>query len=76
MATKRKEPKTTPNTNGNIVQNNVNKATKGHTNETQKKQKERERNEREGIVLWKKPILTLEYFFRECFELVTHYGKK
>ncbi|CAG9767852.1 unnamed protein product [Ceutorhynchus assimilis] len=75
MATKRKEP-TTPNTNGNIVQSSLNsKPTKQGTNETQKRQKEKERSEREGIVLWKKPILTLEYFFRECLELVTYYGK-
>ncbi|XP_066144868.1 vacuole membrane protein 1 isoform X1 [Euwallacea fornicatus] len=74
MATKRKEGKNGPNTNGSIVQNNVNsKTTKNVTNEAQRRQ--RERLERESIILWKKPILTLEYFFRECVELVTHYGR-
>lgn len=76
MATKRKEIKDAQNTNGNIVQNNVNnKSGKSQTTDAQKKQKEKEKSERESIVLWKKPILTLEYFFRECFELVTHYGR-
>ncbi|XP_050315905.1 vacuole membrane protein 1-like isoform X2 [Anthonomus grandis grandis] len=76
MATKRKEPKApcSSNSNGNLVQNNVSK-TSSKTSETHKKQKEKERSERESIVLWKKPVLTLEYFFKECLELVTHYGR-
>ncbi|XP_030764304.1 vacuole membrane protein 1 isoform X2 [Sitophilus oryzae] len=74
MATKRKD--VTANVNGNIVQNNANgKSTKNSTSEAQKKQKVKERDERENIVLWKKPLLTLEYFVRECGELLAHYGK-
>ncbi|KAL1489433.1 hypothetical protein ABEB36_014328 [Hypothenemus hampei] len=71
MAIKRKETKNGPNTNGTLVQNNV----KPVKSEAVKKQKEKDRLEREGIILWKRPVLTLEYFFRECLELFTHYGK-
>ncbi|KAF7283517.1 transport and Golgi organization 5 isoform X2 [Rhynchophorus ferrugineus] len=73
MATKRKE---IPTSNGNIIQSNANGKTKNTLNDAQKRQKEKEREERESIVLWKKPLLTLEYFSKECGELVTYYGKK
>ncbi|XP_060534127.1 vacuole membrane protein 1-like isoform X2 [Cylas formicarius] len=73
MAARRHGPATT---NGNVVQNNVDNSTSKNTptaSEQQRKQKERD--EREGIVLWKRPFLTLEYFFKECLELITTYGK-
>ncbi|KAI4454613.1 membrane-associated progesterone receptor component-related [Holotrichia oblita] len=35
-----------------------------------------EKAERESIVLWKKPLLTLEYFGKEVFELSCIYGNK
>lgn len=76
MASKRKEAKNSPDTNGSVVQNNVNNKPKNVTNEVQQRQREKERSERESIVLWKQPVLTLEYFFKECIELVTHYGRK
>lgn len=75
MASKRKEAKNSPDTNGSVVQNNVNNKPKNVTNEVQQRQREKERSERESIVLWKQPVLTLEYFFKECIELVTHYGR-
>lgn len=43
-------------------------------NDTQKKEKEK--RERESLVLWRKPFTTTEYFFRECIELASIYGKK
>lgn len=65
-----------PNSNGNIIQSTTNGKSKNTMNDAQKRQKEKEREERESIVLWKKPLLTLEYFIRECGELVTYYGNK
>lgn len=38
--------------------------------------KEKEKRDREGLVLWRKPLKTVEYFFRECCELATIYGQK
>lgn len=38
--------------------------------------KELEKAERESIVLWKQPLLTLEYFNKEVFELSCIYGHK
>lgn len=75
MGNKRKEAiASAPNTNGNIVQSVVNSKTS--SSETQKRQREKDRLEREGIVLWKKPVQTVEYFLKECLELGTHYGRK
>uniref|UniRef100_A0AAR5Q4E2 SAP domain-containing protein n=2 Tax=Dendroctonus ponderosae TaxID=77166 RepID=A0AAR5Q4E2_DENPD len=74
MASKRKEATASgPNRNGNIVQSVAN--SNAPTNEAQKKQREKDRVERESIVLWKKPVQTMEYFLRECLELGTHYGR-
>ncbi|CAG9862545.1 unnamed protein product [Phyllotreta striolata] len=38
--------------------------------------KEKEKRERESLVLWRKPFKTVEFFIRECFELATTYGRK
>ncbi|KAJ8958051.1 hypothetical protein NQ318_002060, partial [Aromia moschata] len=57
--------------NGSNVQNN----TKAKNN-TDQQRKERERKERESLVLWKRPITTVEYFFREVSVLLSTYGKK
>lgn len=38
--------------------------------------KELERRERETIVIWRKPITTLEYFVKELFIVLYTYGKK
>lgn len=40
------------------------------------KEKERERNERDRLVLWRKPITTFEYCLREIFVLLQIYWKK
>lgn len=40
------------------------------------KQKQREREERRNLVLWKKPILTTEYFVKETSTLLYTYGEK
>lgn len=60
-----------PTVNGSNVQNNI--KTKNHA-EQQKKEKERQ--ERESLVLWKRPVVTVEYFIREVFMLLSTYGKK
>ncbi|KAG5875157.1 hypothetical protein JTB14_014286 [Gonioctena quinquepunctata] len=45
-------------------------------NSSEQKRKEREKKDRESLVLWKRPLTTVEYFFRECYVLSTTYGKK
>lgn len=40
------------------------------------RQKELEKKEREGIVIWRRPITTLEYFIKELFIVLYTYGKK
>ncbi|KAB0791277.1 hypothetical protein PPYR_03077 [Photinus pyralis] len=45
-----------------------------HSNTRLKKQRERE--EREKIVIWKQPVRTLEYFAKEIFVLLYTFGKK
>nr|XP_023015659.1 vacuole membrane protein 1 isoform X2 [Leptinotarsa decemlineata]XP_023015660.1 vacuole membrane protein 1 isoform X2 [Leptinotarsa decemlineata] len=65
--TKRKDA--TAQQNGDTVQN--------HTkNKSTEEQKKKEKTERESIVLWKRPLITIEYFFRECYVLLSTYGKK
>lgn len=63
-STKRKD--ITPEANGNNLAriDNVQEA------------KEKEKSEREDIVLWRKPVITLEYFVRESVILLYTYGKK
>lgn len=55
-------------------------AANGHTNSKAQnhvdKQKQREREERQNLVLWKKPILTTEYFIKETSTLLYTYGEK
>lgn len=66
-AGKRKDVKETPTANGNSntkVQNNIDK------------QKQKAREERQNLVLWKKPILTTEYFVKETSTLLYTYGEK
>lgn len=41
-----------------------------------KTRKENERKEKESLVLWKKPLTTIEYSTKEVFILLTMYGKK
>lgn len=69
MATagKRKDAKELPTVNGNTnnkVQNNIDR------------QKQKEREERQNLVLWKKPIVTTEYFIKETSTLLYTYGEK
>lgn len=40
------------------------------------KTKEREREERKKIVLWRRPLQTIKYCSLECSELAQTYGKK
>lgn len=71
---KRKDsPTVTSNGNATLSQNNVQK-TQTEINSRQNKQMERE--EREGIVIWKRPVTTLEYFAKEVFILLQTYGQK
>ncbi|XP_068901927.1 vacuole membrane protein 1 isoform X2 [Tenebrio molitor] len=42
----------------------------------EKLRKENERKEKESLVLWKRPLTTVEYSTREVFVLLTTYGKK
>ncbi|XP_023311263.1 vacuole membrane protein 1-like [Anoplophora glabripennis] len=60
-----------PTINGSNLQNNI--RTKNHA-EQQKREKERQ--DRESLVLWKRPIVTVEYFIREVIILLSTYGKK
>lgn len=57
--------------NGNIVHNN-----KKSKNVSEGVKKEKEKKFRQSIVLWKRPLLTIEYFLREVISLLTTYGKK
>lgn len=66
-AGKRKDAKETPAVNGNSntkVQNTIDK------------QKQKAREERQNLVLWKKPIVTTEYFIKETSTLLYTYGEK
>lgn len=40
------------------------------------REKEKMLRERERIVLWRRPILTLKYCFLECLALLQYYGNK
>ncbi|CAG9821447.1 unnamed protein product [Phaedon cochleariae] len=71
MAGQTKRRDATPQQNGDTVQNNM-KTKK----QSEQKRKEKEKKDRESLVLWKRPLVTLEYFFRECLLLLTTYGKK
>jgi hypothetical protein len=42
----------------------------------EKLRKENERKEKESLVLWKRPLTTVEYSTKEVFVLLTTYGKK
>lgn len=67
MATSTKRKDGAPETNGNNV-----KPSKMASLEA----KEKEKAERESLVLWKKPITTTEYFLRESLALLYTYGMK
>lgn len=71
MARGTKQKDSAPIINGTGVHNN--RKNKNH-NEQQKK--ELEKADRKKLVLWKKPLVTMEYFFREIFVLLTTYGKR
>lgn len=65
--------KTITNTaNGNVASSNSSKP----TNSSNRLKKQREREERDKIVIWKQPIRTLEYFTKEIFFLMYTFGKK
>lgn len=55
--------------NGNVSHNNK----KSKSDELRK---EKDKKFRQSIVLWKRPLLTIEYFFREVIDLVITYGQK
>lgn len=63
-------------TNGNaITPDDV--ITGGDFNESNEKQRrEKERRERQGFVLWKRPLATVEYATREVGVLLTTYSKE
>lgn len=44
--------------------------------EDESKRKKMEKEDRESLVLWKRPLTTLEYSFRECLVLLSTYGKR
>lgn len=56
-----------PNGNANVS---------GQNRRPNAKEKERERNERDRLVLWRKPVTTFEYCFREIVFLLQIYWKK
>lgn len=60
-----------PTTNGTAVHNN-----KKPKNVSEAERKEQEKKYRRSLVLWKRPIVTIEYFFREIVILFITYGKK
>ncbi|KAF5307405.1 hypothetical protein FQR65_LT06919 [Abscondita terminalis] len=64
---------TTTTANGNIAPTTG--ATKP-SNTSNRMKKQREREEREKIVVWKHPIKTLEYFTKELFFLMCTFGRK
>lgn len=55
--------------NGNAVHNNK-------KSKSEELRKEQDKKFRQSIVLWKRPLLTIEYFFREVIDLLITYGKK
>ncbi|KAJ8942504.1 hypothetical protein NQ314_010057 [Rhamnusium bicolor] len=57
--------------NGSNIQNNT--RTK---NTAEQQRKDKEKQDRESLLLWKRPVITIEYFFREVVILLTTYGKK
>lgn len=66
--TAKKNP-TTSVMNGNL----------GHNNKKSKSdelRKEKDKKFRQSIVLWKRPLLTIEYFVREVIDLLITYGQK
>ncbi|XP_018326635.1 vacuole membrane protein 1 isoform X3 [Agrilus planipennis] len=62
-----------PTANGNSV---FEIASNKKTNSTSKHKKQGEKLERESLVLWRRPLKTLEYFFKEVFVLLYTYGNK
>lgn len=57
--------------NGNVAHNN-----KKSKNVSEQERKDQEKKYRRSIVLWKRPLVTIEYFFREIVILLITYGKK
>ncbi|XP_044763793.1 vacuole membrane protein 1 isoform X2 [Coccinella septempunctata] len=69
---KRKDVKEVPpTTNGSDKQLETK-----NSSETERLNKQKEIEYRKGIVLWKRPILTIEYCIRECLILLTTYGRR
>lgn len=72
---KRRDVKETPTANGSsAVLPSVVRSPSEAAAETVQKQKEKE--ERASLVLWKRPIVTTEYFIREVSTLLYIYGAK
>ena len=65
MATKKRKSSAS---NGSVVTALLDKAIQNQTHRTDLKKQELE--ERENIVLWKQPLVTLEYFIKEAFILL------
>jgi len=65
-------------TNGNVaVEGGVTNSKTGHrTGDHHKSLKQKEKDERESIVLWKRPLTTIEYFTKESIDLMIYYGNK
>ncbi|RZB40723.1 vacuole membrane protein 1 [Asbolus verrucosus] len=74
MTTNAKRKDTNTTTNGTAVAPEELPGGSGDPNE--KLRKENERKERESLVLWKKPLTTIEYSTKEIFILLTTYGRK
>ncbi|XP_063927167.1 vacuole membrane protein 1 isoform X2 [Zophobas morio] len=70
MTSKRKNN----STNGTAV--TPEETSSGDFSDTERTRKETERKERESLVLWKRPITTIEYSTKEVFVLLTTYGKR
>lgn len=56
------------------TKNGSDKTQQSVESETLNKNKEKE--DRQSLVLWKRPFSTLEYSFRECLILLITYGKR
>lgn len=68
VAAKRKDAR---EANGSAT-NNGTRIAQNHEDE----QKRRDREERKSLVLWKRPIVTTEYFIKETSTLLYTYGEK
>lgn len=56
--------------------NGVGPKAEGKSRTPEQQRKDAEKKERNSLVLWKRPLTTVEYFIREIYELISIYGKK